>query len=209
MQTAPKQFVFLPVLQAAASSSSSGGGGGGGVEARVTRHLNDFFSIAHWHDPEDGLVNLDEANGWDENEDDGDGDEPETASMGSVMRRDVGALEGPKKALISESVCFFPRPGSATLVDAVLLLVLVLTIACLGYWPSDPAQPAGPSRRGCPAVPNERDCVLADASSRGRGRYTRSHETPQPTPPVPRPATRHRLCNTSAGRAGGAKDISS
>ncbi|KAL3957343.1 ATPase associated with various cellular activities AAA_3 protein [Purpureocillium lilacinum] len=50
VQAAPKQFVFVPVLEA-----DSGG------EAHVTPHLNDFFSLAHWHDPEDGLVNMEEA----------------------------------------------------------------------------------------------------------------------------------------------------
>lgn len=67
VQTAPKQFIFVPVLGAA-----SGG------EARVTAHLNDFLYIAYWHDPEDGFVNLDEADG---------GDGAETASTGSVVKR--------------------------------------------------------------------------------------------------------------------------
>ncbi|KAM0434113.1 hypothetical protein ACHAPT_004058 [Fusarium lateritium] len=69
VQTAPKQFVFIPVLEAA-----SGG------EARVTAHLNDFLYIAYWHDPEEGFVNLDEA-------DVGDAD---TASTGSVVKRGTG-----------------------------------------------------------------------------------------------------------------------
>ncbi|KAL6360562.1 hypothetical protein LRP88_06268 [Fusarium phalaenopsidis] len=64
VQTAPKQFVFIPVLEAA-----SGG------EARVTAHLNDFLYIAYWHDPEDGFVNLDEA----------DVNDADTASTGSVL----------------------------------------------------------------------------------------------------------------------------
>lgn len=50
VKVAPKQFVFIPVLAA-----SSGG------QAHVTAHLNDFLAIAHWHDPEDGFVNLEEA----------------------------------------------------------------------------------------------------------------------------------------------------
>ncbi|KAF5019713.1 hypothetical protein F66182_8282 [Fusarium sp. NRRL 66182] len=67
VQTAPKQFVFIPVLEAA-----SGG------EARVTAHLNDFLYIAYWHDPQDGFVNLDEADV---------GDNADTASTGSVVKR--------------------------------------------------------------------------------------------------------------------------
>ncbi|POR39205.1 Uncharacterized protein TPAR_00596 [Tolypocladium paradoxum] len=65
VQTAPKQFVFVPVLEA-----ESGG------EAHVTAHLNDFFSIAHWHEPQDGFVNL---------EDTDVGEADETASTGSVV----------------------------------------------------------------------------------------------------------------------------
>ncbi|KAH7192223.1 uncharacterized protein B0J16DRAFT_410957 [Fusarium flagelliforme] len=70
VQAAPKQFVFVPVLEAA-----SGG------EARVTAHLNDFLYIAYWHNPEDGFVNLDEADG---------GNDADSASAGSVVKRGPG-----------------------------------------------------------------------------------------------------------------------
>ncbi|KAK0614114.1 hypothetical protein B0T14DRAFT_437318 [Immersiella caudata] len=52
VQTAPKQFLFISVL-----SATSGG------RAHVTSHLNDFFYLAHWHDPEDGFDYLDEEYG--------------------------------------------------------------------------------------------------------------------------------------------------
>lgn len=58
VQTAPKRFVFIPVLQADAP----------GRGPQLTSHLNDFFALAHWHDPEDGYVNVE-----DEDEDE-DGD---------------------------------------------------------------------------------------------------------------------------------------
>ncbi|KAH7318350.1 hypothetical protein B0I35DRAFT_431886 [Stachybotrys elegans] len=80
--TAPKQFLFIPVLEA-----ESGG------KARVAKHLNDFFSIAHWHDPEDGFVNLEEADG---------GDDAETASTGSVVKKGYPA-DVHHEALISET----------------------------------------------------------------------------------------------------------
>lgn len=48
---APRQFLFIAAL----ASSSKGIGG----TTRLNPHLNDFFYIAHWHDPEDGFVNLD------------------------------------------------------------------------------------------------------------------------------------------------------
>ncbi|KHO00343.1 uncharacterized protein MAM_02266 [Metarhizium album ARSEF 1941] len=50
VQAAPKQFIFVPVLEAEAP----------GRGERVTPHLNDFFLLAHWHDPEEGFVNIDE-----------------------------------------------------------------------------------------------------------------------------------------------------
>lgn len=52
VQTAPKQFLFIAVL-----------GAGSGGEARVTDHLNDFFYLAHWHDPLDGFAYLEEREG--------------------------------------------------------------------------------------------------------------------------------------------------
>jgi len=66
VHAAPKQFLFLPVLGA-----ESGGA------ARVTKHLNDYMFIGHWHDPEDGYVNF---------EDGDDNVDVETASTGSVVK---------------------------------------------------------------------------------------------------------------------------
>ncbi|KND93907.1 hypothetical protein TOPH_01500 [Tolypocladium ophioglossoides CBS 100239] len=83
VQTAPKQFVFVPVLEA-----ESGG------EAHVTAHLNDFFSIAHWHDPEDGFVNLEEMDG---------GEADDRASTGSVVRSKHLDDVTSKPPLISET----------------------------------------------------------------------------------------------------------
>ncbi|SPO00667.1 uncharacterized protein DNG_03415 [Cephalotrichum gorgonifer] len=71
VQTAPKTFLFVPLLGA-----ESGGA------ARVTPHLNDFFFLAHWHDVEDGLPYLEEAEGGE-----GWGEDAETASTASVVKR--------------------------------------------------------------------------------------------------------------------------
>ena len=84
VQTAPKQFIFVPVLGAAT-----------GGEARVTNHLNDFFYIAYFHDPGDGFVNLDEADG---------GDDAETASTESVVKKSITDESTQSTALILESV---------------------------------------------------------------------------------------------------------
>ncbi|OLN84467.1 Uncharacterized protein YeaC [Colletotrichum chlorophyti] len=70
VQTAPKQFLFVAALGA-----ESGG------KAHVTLHLNDYFFIAHWHDPDDGFANLDEAY------DAVDG--AETASTESVVKKSI------------------------------------------------------------------------------------------------------------------------
>lgn len=44
---APKRFVLIALL-------------GGGEGPRLTKHLNDFMFISHFHDPEDGFANLEE-----------------------------------------------------------------------------------------------------------------------------------------------------
>ncbi|KAK4147160.1 uncharacterized protein C8A04DRAFT_24956 [Dichotomopilus funicola] len=79
VQTAPKQFLFIALVGA-----SSGG------QARVTPHLNDFFYISHWHDPDDhGFPYLDEEldrqNGR-EDDDDDNTDAVSTTSSNSVIR---------------------------------------------------------------------------------------------------------------------------
>ncbi|KAK4163545.1 hypothetical protein QBC43DRAFT_319277 [Cladorrhinum sp. PSN259] len=75
VQTAPKQFLFIALVGA-----PSGG------QARVTPHLNDFFYLAHWHDPEeDGFDYLDEELGTNHEEDDDDA--ASTASSQSVVKR--------------------------------------------------------------------------------------------------------------------------
>lgn len=49
VQPAPKQFLFIALVGAA-----------NGGQARVTKHLNDFFYISHWHDPDEaGFPHLD------------------------------------------------------------------------------------------------------------------------------------------------------
>ncbi|GAP89123.1 putative ATPase associated with various cellular activities aaa_3 protein [Rosellinia necatrix] len=48
VQLCPKQFLLIAVL----GSESAG-------QARLTKHLNDYFYISHWQDPEDGFSHLD------------------------------------------------------------------------------------------------------------------------------------------------------
>lgn len=81
MHSTPKTFLFAPVLGA-----RSGG------EAKVGRHLNDFFFLGHWHDVSDGYVNLEMS---DEEDDD------DTASTGSVVK--VSRIKGKDEVLISEN----------------------------------------------------------------------------------------------------------
>ena len=85
VQTAPKQFLFVAVVGTDSSSSSSSNDGGvnsgpNGVAARLTPHLNDFFYIAHWHDPADGFAHLEEREEERENSGDGHGDDDHTKS---------------------------------------------------------------------------------------------------------------------------------
>ena len=77
VQTAPKQFLFIALVGAA-----SGG------QARVTPHLNDFFYLGHWHDPEeDGFPHLDEELGRrNDKADPDDDDAASTTSSNSVVK---------------------------------------------------------------------------------------------------------------------------
>jgi hypothetical protein len=78
VQTAPKQFLFIALVGA-----SSGG------QARVTPHLNDFFYIGHWHDPEeDGFPYLDSEfnRQTPTNHDDDPDDTASTTSSSSVVK---------------------------------------------------------------------------------------------------------------------------
>lgn len=81
VQTAPKQFLFIALVGAAS-----------GDEARVTPHLNDFFYLSHWHDPEEhGFPYLDEeldrhTGNADNNPLDDDDDAASTTSDASVVK---------------------------------------------------------------------------------------------------------------------------
>ena len=80
VHSAPKTFLFAPVVGA-----ESGG------DAKVGRHLNDFFFVGHWHDIQDGYVNLEELSD----------DDDDTVSTGSVVKVKKPAERG--EALISEN----------------------------------------------------------------------------------------------------------
>ncbi|OWP07271.1 hypothetical protein B2J93_2044 [Marssonina coronariae] len=47
VQNAPKSFLFIALL-------------GGGEGPRLTKHLNDYMFISHFHDPDDGFPNLED-----------------------------------------------------------------------------------------------------------------------------------------------------
>ncbi|KAI0833068.1 hypothetical protein F5Y06DRAFT_280736 [Hypoxylon sp. FL0890] len=75
VQTAPKQFLFVAVLE-------TGGSG------RLVSHLNDLFYVSHWHDPEDGFAHLEEGlGGDDEFEGKKGGETASLDSASSVVRR--------------------------------------------------------------------------------------------------------------------------
>ncbi|KAI0600416.1 hypothetical protein F4775DRAFT_62902 [Biscogniauxia sp. FL1348] len=112
VQTAPKQFLFVAVLGA----DSIGGGGSG----RLTKHLNDFFYIAHWHDPEDGFAHLEE-----QEEDEQEAAEAAAAAMsgGGVVGGDGeedyeneigGAYDDDASMQSDESVVRRPQSRSTT-----------------------------------------------------------------------------------------------
>ncbi|KAI1772939.1 hypothetical protein F4818DRAFT_129013 [Hypoxylon cercidicola] len=100
VQTAPKQFLFVAVLEASGGGAS---GTGTGTGTALVSHLNNFFYVSHWHDPEDGFVHLEEE---EEEDDEGQGginryarDGAETASLdsaSSVVRRSIVEMPSPR-----------------------------------------------------------------------------------------------------------------
>lgn len=79
VQAAPKRFLFICLLA-------------GGEGPRLTKHLNDYMFISHFHDPEDGFPNL---------EDMYDDDK----SISSVVKRSPAIeLSGASEARISAMV---------------------------------------------------------------------------------------------------------
>lgn len=84
VQNAPKTFLFIAVLA-------------GGEGPRLTKHLNEYMFISHFHDPEDGFPNMEEMY------DDGD-------SISSVVKKspkiDTGAALLPRiSAKVSSHSC--------------------------------------------------------------------------------------------------------
>ncbi|KAI2608237.1 uncharacterized protein GGS25DRAFT_266309 [Hypoxylon fragiforme] len=76
VQTAPKQFLFVAVLETNGA-------------ARLVSHLNDFFYISHWHDPEDGFAHQEDGE-YDTGYSDSTGqDSPSLNSESSVVRRSI------------------------------------------------------------------------------------------------------------------------
>lgn len=115
VQTAPKQFLLIAVLGA-----PSGG------RAHVTPHLNDFFYLAHWHDPDaDGFDYLDDDDDGaaDSSYADDDGDDAaSTMSSTSVV---VKPHRGGKRSSSFDGLSV-PRPTAAVISDADVALLAQL-----------------------------------------------------------------------------------
>jgi hypothetical protein len=80
VQNAPKRFLFIALLA-------------GGEGPRLTKHLNDYMFISHFHDPEDGFPNLEDMY------DDGD-------SISSVLKKSpTQEPDSSLNARISAAVC--------------------------------------------------------------------------------------------------------
>lgn len=124
VQTAPKTFMLVAVLGA-----DSGG------EARVTAHLNDFFYVAHWVDPdEEGFAQLDR--------DDessiapsetqrrgGDDDAASIASTASVVKRRSRASGNLFRSLKSFNTGTFSKPPTFSQSDISNLRQLSLRVS--------------------------------------------------------------------------------
>jgi hypothetical protein len=82
VQNAPKRFLFVALLA-------------GGEGPRLTKHLNDFMFISHFHDPEDGFPNLEDVY-------------DDRSSISSVVKKSPPQeLDGALWARISAAVCTY------------------------------------------------------------------------------------------------------
>lgn len=106
VQTAPKQFLFVAVLES--SPDGSGNGGDNGTRSGLVSHLNDYFYVSHWHDPEDGFVHLE-----DEEEDEEEDDEPETSYAEVADGADTASLDS-ASSVVRRSIASVPLPTPRT-----------------------------------------------------------------------------------------------
>ncbi|KAI1767498.1 hypothetical protein GGR53DRAFT_113577 [Hypoxylon sp. FL1150] len=122
VQPAPKQFLFVAVL--GSTASASGGTG-------LVSHLNDYFYVSHYHDPEDGFAHLvEEEEEEEDTEEQGSipryaRDEGETASLdsaSSVVRRST--VEMPSDDGSSSISTTTTTPISVSETDIALLAQL-------------------------------------------------------------------------------------
>lgn len=133
VQTAPKTFMLVAVLGA-----ESGG------EARVTPHLNDFFYVSHWVDPdEEGFARLDgddsssisssrlekAGRGDSDGGGGGDGDDASIASTASVVKRRSRASGSLFRSPKSFSAAAFAKPPTFSPSDITHLRQLPLRVA--------------------------------------------------------------------------------
>ncbi len=88
VQAAPKRFLFIALLA-------------GGEGPRLTKHLNEHIFISHFHDPEDGLPNLEEL-------------ENDSDSISSVVKRKAfnDLIEANSTPLFSASVSTSQPPNA-------------------------------------------------------------------------------------------------
>ncbi|KAG4218346.1 hypothetical protein PC116_g33174, partial [Phytophthora cactorum] len=82
---------------------------------RLVSHLNDFFYVSHWHDPEDGFAHLEEQEEEETEEDRKGGETASLDSASSVVRRSTA------DSMSIPVLTSTPRPGpsrsSATYVN--------------------------------------------------------------------------------------------
>ncbi|KAK3905292.1 hypothetical protein C8A05DRAFT_12862 [Staphylotrichum tortipilum] len=122
VQTAPKQFLFIALV-----------GGPSGGKARVTPHLNDFFYLGHWHDPEeDGFPYLEEELDRQDGANDEDDDDASTISSDSVVKLN---LHSPRRSSTGLGLT-----GPEPLFPRLTRSNSITTTTSAGSTPSFPAQ---------------------------------------------------------------------
>jgi hypothetical protein len=89
MHSAPKRFLFVAVLSTEDAGDISG--------PRLTKHLNEYMFMSHFHDSQDGFANLEDLY------DDDDGGNSVSSVVKKSSSLQFGALTPPR---ISAEVCY-------------------------------------------------------------------------------------------------------
>ncbi|KAI1801388.1 hypothetical protein F4811DRAFT_534712 [Daldinia bambusicola] len=132
VQTAPKQFLFVAVLE------SAGAG-------RLVSHLNDFFYVSHWHDPEDGFAHLEEREEREEEEREREKEKGKEGERGEYHNNSNNGRrrKGGETASLDSASSVVHRRSTA---DSMSVPALITSPSTSASASASASRPGGPSR---------------------------------------------------------------